>query len=268
MTEQAPNLVESETWKAMEDFSDGIDTNRLPQTDELAGSVHTITLDDGHALRMEFVPSQRVIWAIQGPILNGSGSVEYDGVALAEGAFWVDIAPALAPTQSLTVVFHPKTGWALVVHSVINGEDFTTETRVTQTFHPGYVDELAGSVRPEESRDLIGKRTLFRYSSNHLYEHIYLSSRRFVWHNLVGEQRGHAAAELATTWKLEDGVYLFTWREVIIPVGTVFVFDYARGRSTGKFIGLSSKNEIANDRGGAQIIEFGFSDYSEHQEPV
>jgi hypothetical protein len=103
---------------------------------------------------------------------------------------------------------------------------------------------------------------------NHLYEHIYLSSRRFVWHNLVGEQRGHAAAELATTWKLEKGLYVFTWREEKIPVGTVFLFDYARGRSTGKFIGLTGDGRIENSAGGAEIIEFGVSNYADHQEPV
>jgi uncharacterized protein YyaL (SSP411 family) len=137
-----------------------------------------------------------------------------------------------------------------------------------QTFHPGFVGDHSDVALPEETRDLIGKRTLFRYSANHLYEHIYLSSRRFVWHNLVGEQRGHAAAELATTWKLEDGLYVFTWREEIIPVGTVFVFDYARGRSTGKFIGLTSDGKIENGQGGAEIIPFGYSNYAEHQEPV
>jgi hypothetical protein len=84
----------------------------------------------------------------------------------------------------------------------------------------------------------------------------------------VGEQRGHAAAELATTWKLEKGLYVFTWREEKIPVGTVFLFDYARGRSTGKFIGLTGDGRIENSAGGAEIIEFGFSNYADHQEPV
>ena len=120
MSEQSPNLVESETWKAMEDFSEGIDTYRLPQTDELAGSQVVLTLDDGHTLALQFASGQRVAWLIAGPTLNGSGEVAYDGVALAEGGFWVDIAPALASTQSITAVFHPAHGWALVVHSVIN----------------------------------------------------------------------------------------------------------------------------------------------------
>lgn len=268
MSEQQPNLVESAEWRNMEDFSEGIDTNRLPQTDVLEGSTHTVELADGGAGEFRFLPGRRVAWTVSGVEWGGSGEDDYDGVAVGDGAFWVDFSIAERQVESVTLVFHPTTGWALIVHSRIHGEDFATETRVMQTFHPGRADGNTTAALPTETRDLIGKRTLFRYSVNHLYEHIYLSSRRFVWHNLVGEQRGHAAAELATTWKLEDGLYVFTWREEKIPVGTVFVFDYARGRSTGKFIGLTGGGRIENSRGGAEIIEFGFSDYGAYQEPV
>ena len=266
--EPQPNLVESAEWRNMEDFSEGIDTNRLPQTDELAGQTHTVTLSDGGQARFVFSAGQKVAWDVTGEDWAGSGEETYDGVRVGDGAFWVDFSISARKVESITLVFHPSTGWALIVHSRIHGEDFTTETRVMQTFHPGRADGNTTAALPEETRDLIGKRTLFRYSLNHLYEHIYLSSRRFVWHNLVGEQRGHAAAELATTWKVEDGLYIFTWREEKIPVGTVFLFDYARGRSTGKFIGLTGDGRIENSRGGAEIIEFGYSNYGAHQEPV
>ena len=268
MNTQQPNLEESAEWRAMEDFSAGIDTNRLSQTDELEGSKHTVVLAEGGSAEFTFLPGRTVSWSVTGPSWGGTGVDTYDGVKIGDGAFWVDFSIAERKVESITLAFHPLAGWALLVHSVIHDEDFTTETRVMQTFHPGRADGNTTVALPEETRDLIGKRTLFRYSANHLYEHIYLSSRRFLWHNLVGEQRGHAAAELATTWRLEDGLYVFTWREEKIPVGTVFVFDYARGRSTGKFIGLTSDGRIENSQGGAEIIEFGYSNYGEHQEPV
>ena len=268
MGEQTPNLIESADWKGMEDFSEGIDGLRLPQTDSLSGATAQIDFASGGSLTLNFASGQRVSWTAEGVDWAGSGSEHYDGVEVGEGAFWVDISIAERQVESITTIFHPVTGWALAIHSKIHDEHFTTETRVMQTFHAGYVNGIRTAELPHETRDLIGKRTLFRYSPNHLYEHIYLSSRRFVWHNLVGEQRGHAAAELSTTFKLEDGLYAFTWREEIIPVGTVFLFDYARGRSTGKFIGLTSDDRIQNTPGGATIIPFGFSDYAEHQEPV
>jgi hypothetical protein len=266
--DKTPNLVESAEWRNMEDFSEGIDTNRLPQTDALAGSTHTVALDDGGVATFTFLAGHRVAWSVTGEEWGGEGEESYDGVAVGEGAFWVDFSISARKVESITLVFQPVTGWALIVHSRIHDENFTTETRVMQTFHAGRVDGNTSAELPHETRELIGKRTLFRYSVNHLYEHIYLSSRRFLWHNLVGEQRGHAAAELATTWKLEKGLYVFTWREEKIPVGTVFLFDYARGRSTGKFIGLTGDGRIENSAGGAEIIEFGFSNYADHQEPV
>jgi hypothetical protein len=259
---------ESPEWLNMEDFAEGIDTNRLARTDVLTGRSLTVDLADGGTLTVDF-DETTVTWTASGVDWAGGGTDEYEAVPIGVGAFWVDFSIADRLVETVTLAFSPPAGWALVVHSVIHGEDFTTETRVMQSFHAG---RLAGSssevVLPAPTRDLIGKRTLFRYSRHHLYEHIYLSSRRFVWHNLIGEQRGHAAAELTTTYRLETGMYLFTWREEKIPVGTVFVFDYARARSTGKFIGLTGEGRVANSPGGAEIIEFGFSDYSAYAEPV
>lgn len=260
--------AESAEWRNMEDFAEGIDTERLPRTDELEGSSVTVEFEAGGMLTLEF-DLDTVTWTASGVGWAGGGTDAYEAVAIGVGAFWVDFSIAERRVETLTLAFSPVAGWALAVHSVIHGEDFTTETRVAQTFHAG---SIAGGPAPAElpapTRDLIGKRTLFRYSANHLYEHIYLSSRRFTWHNLIGEQRGHAASELATTYRLEDGMYLFTWREEKIPVGTVFVFDYARGRSTGKFIGLEGDGTVANSPGGAEILEFGYSDYSAFADPV
>ena len=267
--DQATTLrEESAEWLNMDDFSAGIDTNRIPGSADLAGRSLRITTDDG-TLALDFGDDGTVTWEATGFEWAGSGTDAYEEVPVGEGAYWVDFSLGERRVETLTVPLNPERGWALVVHSRIHDEGADVETRVMQSFHGGRIDGAPGEADvPAPTRDLIGKRTLFRYSANHLYEHIYLSSRRFVWHNLVGEQRGHAAAELATTYKLDEGLYFFTWREEKIPVGTCFVFDYAGGRSTGKFIGLEGDGTVANSRGGALIIPFGFSDYAEHQEPV
>jgi hypothetical protein len=48
----------------MEDFSEGIDTNRLPQTDVLAGKTHGVALDDGGEASFSFLPGNRVAWSV------------------------------------------------------------------------------------------------------------------------------------------------------------------------------------------------------------
>lgn len=270
MTTETGNLVESDSWRAMEDFTFGADHNRIAQSDGLRGTEVTVTLEDGSgSLAMSFDDQGNASWSSADLPWVEAGSGPADIVQFLGGAYWVDVTPDGAKPNTLTVVFHPERRWALVTHTIVEDEDFTTETRVTQNFYPGWVGDGRPDVElPAPTRDLIGKRTLFRYSPNHLYEHIYLSSRRFAWHNLVGEQRGHAAVELATTYKLDDELYLFTWREERIPTAPVLVFDYGNGRSTGKFLGLTSKNTIQNDPAGAEIIPFGYSNYDEHQAPV
>jgi hypothetical protein len=271
MSEQNSETIireESAEWLNMEDFAAGIDANRIAPSHDLAGRSLVIRGADG-ALSLAFGNSGIVTWSAEGYAWASSGTDAYEEVPVGDGAYWIDFSLGERRVETLTVALHPERGWALIVHSRIHDEGADVETRVMQSFHGGRVEGAPGSAAaPAPTRDLIGKRTLFRYSPNHLYEHIYLSSRRFVWQNLVGEQRGHAAAELATTYKLDDGLYLFTWREEKIPVGTVFVFDYARGRSTGKFIGLEGDGTVSNTPGGALIIPFGESDYSVHQEPV
>jgi hypothetical protein len=47
------------------------------------------------------------------------------------------------------------------------------------------------------TRELIGHRKLYRYSPDHLYEHVYLSSERYVWQCIQGVQRAHGAVDMA-----------------------------------------------------------------------
>lgn len=270
-SDEAPVVTEeSAEWLNMEDFAAGIDTNRRTRTHDLVGRHFVIRTTDGGTLTLDVTDENTIAWVADGFDWDGSGSEGYEEVPLDAGGYWLDMSIAARKVETITVALHPQKGWALIVHSRIEDEDADVETRVTQTFHGGVIEGTPATMAdaPAPTRDLIGRRTLFRYSPHHLYEHIYLSSRRFTWQNLIGEQRGHAATELATTYKLDDGVYLFTWREEKIPVGTVFVFDYAAGRSTGKFIGLEGDGTIANSPGGALIIPFGSSNYSEHQDPV
>lgn len=269
MSTETGNLIESAEWRNMEDFSEGVETNRLPQAEGLHGTSVLITLAEGGQLTIDFDNAGNATWSSKDIAWVVDGTGEADIVQFLDGAYWVDVTTKGDLPQTITAAFHPERKWALLVHTRVHGPEAEVETPVMQDFHPGWVGAEKPDIElPAPTRDLVGRRTLFRYSVNHLYEHIYLSSRRFVWHNLVGEQRGHAAAELATTYKLDEGLYLFTWREEKIPVGTVFVFDYANGRSTGKFLGLTGANEIQNKPAGAYVIPFGDSDYADHQEPV
>jgi len=247
----------------MDDFAEGVDTNRLPATSDLTGQELTFAFTDGGSLKLALGDGV-AHWTAAGAAWSGAGEGDFEEVRLDDGVYWLDFTIAERQSETVTVTLAPQRGWALVVHSVVHPEDFRTETRVTQTFYPA---SIAGAPQPSTlpvpTLELIGKRSIFQYSPNHLYEHVYFNSRRFAWHNLVGVAPGVAQVELATTYKLDDHLYLFTWRENPIPVATVFVFDYGNARSTGKFIGVTRDGAVSNTPGGAIITEFGKSDYSE-----
>src|SRR5690349_13055614 len=137
MTIQTGNLIESTEWRNMEDFSEGIDTNRLPQSEGLGGTTTTVTLaDGGGSFHIAVDAEGKATWTSHGIEWLADGSGPADVVQFLAGAYWVDITTKGDLPQTVTTVFHPERRWALSVHTVVHGEDFTTETRVMQEYHP------------------------------------------------------------------------------------------------------------------------------------
>jgi molybdenum cofactor biosynthesis protein MoaF len=123
-------------------------------------------------------------------------------------------------------------------------------------------------LEPAPTRDLIGLTAHYEYSPQHVYEHVYLSSERYAWQNLVGVQRGHGDVDLATTYKFDDNQYVFGFREFIIPVASIFFYSFDDMRSTGKFLGVTSQGAIENKPAGAFIRTKSRTIYEAGKEPV
>lgn len=243
-------------WKAMDDFAAGIDGNRLPASDALEGANWTIRHDDGSHTVLRF----------------GKSTVDgdwYEAVEGAPGIFFVDQTFRDTPLVSRVTIADLSTLRTLTVVSTIATIAEPGIPHVSQCFQSGVLDlgdgrEPTGS-RPAPTRDLIGWRALYRYSPNHLYEHVYLSSQRYAWQCLVGEQRGHGDVDLATAWKIAEGRYVFTFREFRIPVATTWLYDLDAMRTTGKFFGIGKDSTVGNAPGGALITSLGRVEYPDIQ---
>ncbi|PLC05725.1 molybdenum cofactor biosynthesis protein F [Variovorax sp. RO1] len=239
-------------WKNYDDFAAGIATNRLPATDALAGQTLALALPD-FKLTLQPRAQHTLDWHEDGA-RGGQGTGDwYEAIEVAPDTFFLDITQASRPTEALTVVVNTRTRRVLAIRCRIVGADEAAgQPRVPQDFWPGTLEGgiATGSV-PHATRDLIGLRTWQTYSPNHTYEHTYLSAERYAWQCLVGVQRGHGDVDLASYWKFDDDQYVFTFREFLIPVASVFFFDFANGRSTGKFLGVTGAGEIANNPAGA-----------------
>ncbi len=254
-------------WKNYDDFAAGIATNRLPGSDALVG--RTLRINLPHAvLTLRPRTMNQLDWDEEG----ARGSDWYEAIEVAEHTWLIDTTRADRPLEALTLVLNTRTRRVLAARCrVIDAEQAAGQPRVPQDFAVGTLGDdpaLVSGIAPHLTRDLIGLRTVQVYSPQHCYEHTYLSSERYAWQCLVGVQRGHGDVDLASYYKFDENQYLFTFREFRIPVASVFFFNFASGRSTGKFLGLTGAGEIANSPAGAFLRKASMTYYLPGQEPV
>ncbi len=252
-------------WKAMNEFAAGIDANRMPRTDALIDHRLSWTLDDGTTNAANFVSADRVQWQ-RG---SRSGTSWYEAVQIREDLFFLNQEFDDRPLESTVTIVNTTTGRVLEIASIISETPIVGSPRVAQPITPGTIDDMpvSGPV-PAPTRDFIGWRALYRYSPNHLYEHVYLSSTRYAWQCLIGEQRGHGDVDLTTTWKFDDQIYTFTFTEFLIPVAATWIYDLDAMRTTGRFWGLADDGNVNNSPGGAFITDLGRVSYPSDGEPV
>lgn len=256
----------STDWKSYEDFAAGIDTNRLPVTDALAGQSLLISFP-ARALRLDFASREAVSWSLG----RERGSDWYEAIEVAPSTFFVDMTFRARPREALSLILNTVSRRVLGIRQKVREQRVDSQPLVEQGFDVGVLGDPAlapGGFEPAPTRDLIGLRAFYRYSPRHLYEHVYLSSERYCWQCLVGEQRGHGDVDLATTYRFDADQYVFTFREFIIPVASVFFYNMKELRSTGKFLGVTANGAIENNRAGAFIQKASMTYYGKDWEPV
>jgi hypothetical protein len=259
-------------WKNYEDFAAGIATNRLPKTDRLTGLEFRITLTDGTDKTLTFVNGKTFEWRFtSGPQSGTSGGDWYEAIDVAKDVVFIDTLSQSRPREATTLIVNTQTRRVLAVVSTVAEEKVPGEPQVSQQFITGVLGDPSvppTGPEPAPTRDLIGLRSLYRYSPEHVYEHIYLNSNRYCWQCLVGVQRGHGDTDLATTYRFDEDQYIFTFREFIIPVASVFYYNMKQLRSTGKFLGITSSGEIQNNPAGAYIQKVSMTFYPQDAQPV
>ncbi len=267
MSAQDATQERPQDWKNYEDFAAGIDTNRLPPSTALTDRKVRVTFAHRAPLVLAFAAGQ-VTWSDS----DGAGTDSCDVVEVGAATYFVDIAFVSRPKEALTLILDLATRRALAVRSVIlEPGERPGEPRVAQEFVPGVIEDATRpvtSIEPGPTRDLIGLRAHFTYSPQHVYEHTYLSSQRYCWQNLVGVQRGHGDVDMATTYKFAENQYVFTFREFLIPVASVFFYNFETMRSTGKFLGITADGRVENSKAGARIRKVSMTYYLPGEEPV
>ena len=225
-------------------------------------------MKDGRNIDLAFTAKDTVAWR-EG---KSAGADWCEVVEVAPDVYFVNMTFAARTTEDELFIVNTHTRRLLSVRErVREPAEAPGEPRVMQTWQPGVLGD--SSVRPDgmepaPTRDLIGLTAHYEYSPNHVYEHIYLSSERYAWQNLVGVQRGHGDVDLATTYKFGENQYVFGFREFIIPVASLFFYSWDDMRSTGKFLGVTSDGKVENKPAGAFIVKKSRTAYDPGKMPV
>lgn len=110
---------------------------------------------------------------------------------------------------------------------------------VAVTFLSGAIDApfLANSRRHERTRDLIGQRVEYAHGGSERYEHLYLNDEFHTWHCVSGAERGSADTDPCRCFKVAPDLYLFVWREKVVPALGFVLLDFQQMRSSGRIVG-------------------------------
>ncbi|WP_347107779.1 MoaF C-terminal domain-containing protein [Paenarthrobacter sp. S56] len=214
------NLLDTSNWLPLDGLAPGFDANKAPTVDHLAGRTFTV-LGDGGPMTFTF-DDEEVDWSAAGT----AGSAAYEAFAVAEDLYYAQWHCTAETALAVSLILDLANGRALYIGARL-GAAAPGATAVEHDFRPGTLQGFATGGEPiAESAGLIGRRVEWVYSPVHAYEHVYLSPTWYTWQCLAGPERGLADTDSNTVFKVRPGIFVFTWREKVIPCGSVTIADH------------------------------------------
>lgn len=254
-------------------FEAAADSGCLPPSAELVGSRLALDFEDGSKVHFRFLTASELLRTPTGGREEGAPAETYRATEIRPGIFFVDLVDGATRTASVSLALDLGRGictalaGSLPARAVANeplferigsGKDLTgVEARLLS----GAVDTPfhRAAERHGVTRELIGKRVEYTYSETERYEHIYLNERFYTWHCLAGTERGLADTDRCEYRKVAERLYLFVWREKIVPTLGAVLVDLERMKTTGKIFGYGNFDfeSVVNFPVGARVRVLG-----------
>ena len=241
-------------WISVGELADAFDAdNNAPaQTAELAGSTRTLHFEDGRIVEFRFLSASRLAWKTGDDATDETG---YFALKPRDGIYFVDLVTGESPPTAVSLVLDVEQNIATSLvarlpESADVGESLMARatrgdelTAVAADFSAAAIDApfTAATPRHEETSDLVGRRVEYTYSATERYEHIYLNEHFYTWHCLLGSEKGLADTDRCHYLKLGEDLYLFVWREKIVPTLGAVVVDFRAMRTMGKIFGHAQR---------------------------
>lgn len=245
-------------------FGSDADSHVLPPSSKLSGRLMTLYFGDGRAVDYHFRSAAELVRA-------GEEEVEsYRASEIRPDILFVDFIASDRRASTVSLVLDLERGLCTAVEArlptaaearlplverVKRGGELTG---VEAKFLSGAIDapfrQQAGG--HTDTRELIGKRIEYSYSRSERYEHLYLNERFYTWHCLAGSEQGLADTDRCRYLRIADRLYLFVWREKIVPTLGAVVVDLEQRKTTGKLLGYRDLDSgaITNFPVGARVV--------------
>lgn len=256
----------------VEELSNGFSEFKLEEAVELSNKEIELFYEDGQKVVYQFLVKNCLRVTCEGEHVTSFACI-YSAVSPRNNLYFVDFIQANGMSQSVTTVldFNKMIATTLTatlpsreqadISQLVRAEMKLPMTSVSAQFtHASIGSEFTTKTEQHSfTAELIGKTISFRYSSNDIYEHIYLNEDFYSWHCVSGLEKGLCDTDRCYYLKLDENLYWFTWLEKVVPtIGTV-IEDLAEGkmRSYGKICGYEnySTGAITNFQVGSYATE-------------
>jgi len=233
------------------------DNNCLPPVPDLAGKKLRLFFENGWLIEHEFASGERLNWRmIEGESDSRQGQEHYVATRPRENIYLVDFIKRGERATSVTLVLDFKRAtFIALIGELPTAEEpmipFLTRielgkelTAVKLTVLRGGIDSPADDGRqlPAPTDDLLGRRVEYTYSPHERYEHIYLNERFYTWRCIEGSEKGLTDTDACHYFKIDQNLYLFAWREKIVPTLGIVMVDLDALKTTGKIVGYESND--------------------------
>lgn len=212
--------------------------NKAERSEELAGKRLAVDLHDGGSFLIDFQDAGSLTWSGRLGDIDGQGVEErYEAQKVAEDLFLIAFQSAADLLESTAIVADWQSGEIVLIRNRVGPKEPGVPA-VAQTVRHGRIagQEWRGP-RIEETRDLLGRRAMWVYSENDVYEHIYLNPSWYGWHCLKGDEFPMADIDPCAMFKVRDDIYLLTFSEKVMTMAAGMLLDFGALRSYCAAIG-------------------------------
>lgn len=260
----------SHEWIQVGELVDGFGGNELAPTTALAGKSLDLHFENGWVIKHQFTSAESLHWQVlEGDDQGQQDQDSYRATNLRDNVFFVDFVKRSERAMSVSLILDLNRNVFTAVIGILPTEEATNRavysrvlegqdlTPVETVFLRGTIDTPYSEQAPlhQVTRDLVGKSVLYDYGENDSYEHHYLNENLYTWHCVKGAEKGLADTDKCHYYKIDEELYLFVWREKIIPTLGVIMIDLQKRKTTGKLFGYQSYDfgELSNGPVGAYM---------------